>query len=69
MLMGGELITAKNITALRPGDMVKRVNLLRRVHSVVGRYSLRLEGDDRFWDVRAPLLAVTFVQSQAETPQ
>ena len=65
MLMAGELISAKNITTLKPGDTVKRVNLFRRVHSVVGRYSIRLEGEDRFWDVRAPLLAVTFVQSQS----
>jgi hypothetical protein len=67
-LVAGERVSAKNFGVLCEGDAVRRVNIIRKVRSVVGRYSLRLEGEDRFWDVRAPLRPVTFVSRANANP-
>jgi hypothetical protein len=67
-LMHGELVSVKNLPKICSGDTVKRVNVTRMVQDVVGRYCLRLVGEDQFWDVRAPLRPVTFVE-RAKEPQ
>ena len=65
--MPGEKVSAKNINRLQPGDLVRRVNLVRAVKAVVGRYYLWLVDEDRFWDVRAPLRPVVFEASAPTT--
>ena len=67
VLMSGERVSAKNINRLQPGDLVRRVNLVRAVKAVVGRYTLRLVDEDRFWDVRSPLQPVIFEASAPTT--